>query len=60
VVVEAVHNNKDAQLFWHLDNAYVGSTVNLHQLALEIKPGLHHLLIIDEHGNQVTVQFTGY
>ena len=60
VIVEAAHNNPNAQLFWHLDQTYVGKTVGIHQLALTIKPGPHHLSILDQQGNQVTIQFKGY
>ncbi|MFK8037075.1 MAG: penicillin-binding protein 1C [Crocinitomicaceae bacterium] len=60
VVVEATHNNSEAQLFWHLDDVYVGLTVGKHQLSLDIKPGSHQLSILDEQGNQVTVQFVGH
>ena len=60
VVVEATHNNENAQLFWHLDNTYVGTTLEIHQLALDIKPGPHQISILDEQGNLVKVEFVGY
>ena len=60
IVVEATHNNEKAQLFWHLDNTFVGKTIGKHSLALAIKPGPHQLSIIDSQGNQSTIKFVGH
>ncbi|MFD1550846.1 penicillin-binding protein 1C [Putridiphycobacter roseus] len=60
IIVEATHHNANAQLFWHLDNTYVGKTKGNHALALDIKPGLHHLSIIDSQGNKISIQFKGH
>ena len=60
VVVEATHNDEGAQLFWHLDNIFVGTTRGIHELALSINPGSHQLSILDQQGNQMTVKFEGH
>lgn len=60
VVLEAAHNNVKAELFWHLDDHFVGKTEFNHQLSLNIKPGTHSLSITDDKGNQVVVNFIGY
>ena len=60
VIAEATHTNSNAHLFWHLDDAFIGSTNGEHKLALDIKPGLHNLSIVDQNGHQVMVSFTGH
>ena len=60
VIAEAAHNNSTAKLYWHLDHHFVGSTQGTHQLALDVDPGPHHLTILDDNGNKVTIQFVGH
>jgi penicillin-binding protein 1C len=60
ILVEAAHVNEKSKLYWHLDNLYVGSTVNKHQMLLELDIGVHSLLIIDEWGNTARSKFRIY
>jgi penicillin-binding protein 1C len=57
-VFEATHRNAAATLYWHLDDAYVGQTRDLHQLALAPPPGKHMLTVVDDNGERVERQFT--
>jgi penicillin-binding protein 1C len=56
-IFTATHRNKGSQLFWHLDDAFVGTTQQFHQLSLNPKPGPHLITIIDEQGNSVSRNF---
>lgn len=56
-VFEAVHNNIDSTLFWHLDEKYLGTTEHFHNLALNISPGKHTLTLVDETGYRITRRF---
>jgi len=56
-VFEAVHRDRDAQLYWHLDGAYLGTTQTFHQLALDIPPGPHVVTIVDTAGNRLSRSF---
>lgn len=56
-VFTAAHQKKDAKIFWHLDDEYIGTTVHFHQMALDPKPGKHFLTIVDETGERITRQF---
>jgi penicillin-binding protein 1C len=53
----ATHRTKNTKLFWHLDDAYVSTTQQFHQLAVNPLPGKHVLTIIDEQGNSVNINF---
>jgi penicillin-binding protein 1C len=56
-VFEAVHREADATLFWHLNNTYIGSTQTIHQQALDIEPGVHHIVVVDQKGNRLVRAF---
>lgn len=56
-VFEATHRDKDAVLFWHLDNEFIGVTEGIHQLTLRPKEGKHILKVIDEQGQEVICEF---
>ncbi|MBC7652103.1 MAG: penicillin-binding protein 1C [Deinococcales bacterium] len=56
-IFTATHRTKNTKLFWHLDDAYVGTTQQFHQLAMNPIPGKHLLTIIDEQGNSVSRNF---
>lgn len=57
-VFEAVHKQKDAVIYWHLDEEYLGKTQYFHQLEVHPPAGKHVLLITDQEGNSITRKFT--
>ncbi len=56
VIFKATHRNNE-KLFWHLDDLFMGSTEQFHQLSLNPAPGKHRITIIDKEGNSVTRNF---
>ena len=56
-VFTAAHQKPEAKIFWHLDDAYTGTTVHTHQMALDPKPGTHFITIVDETGERITRRF---
>jgi penicillin-binding protein 1C len=56
-VFEAVHRDANATLFWHLDDNYIGSTQTIHQQALDIEPGMHAIVVVDQKGNRLVRSF---
>jgi penicillin-binding protein 1C len=57
VVFELAHRKKEVKVYWHLDNQYIGYTVQLHQLALAPSDGMHVLSVVDELGEHVEIKF---
>ena len=57
VVMEAVHRESDAQLYWHLDERYLGETRGFHEIAVDIDPGPHTVTVIDGEGRRAQVRF---
>ncbi|WP_432473471.1 penicillin-binding protein 1C [Amphritea sp. HPY] len=58
VILRANAKTPNAQLFWHLDQKYLGATRTFHELSVPVRPGRHLLRVIDEQGNIRQLRFT--
>jgi penicillin-binding protein 1C len=56
-VFEAAHRDVKTTIHWHLDNAYMGSTRDIHQMALSPSPGGHVLTLVDTNGELIQRRF---
>ena len=57
VVFHATHRNPGRNIYWHLDEDYIGTTRNNHQLGLRPVKGEHTLNLIDDQGSELLVKF---
>ena len=57
IVVKATHEDNDAQLYWHLDQEYIGQTTDFHHFKINPDPGKHVLRLIDNNGNSEVLNF---
>lgn len=57
IILEATHKRKNANLYWHLNNLFIGKTNEIHQLALTPKIGTYKLTIIDDFGETEEITF---
>ncbi|MFZ5939095.1 MAG: penicillin-binding protein 1C [Bacteroidota bacterium] len=58
LILEVAHRDPSAEIFWHLDEHYLGSTRQFHQLAVNCEPGEHRLTVVDNRGREKSVLFT--
>lgn len=58
VVFNAAHRKNGAVIFWHLDEQYLGSTKDIHQMAVAPSPGTHVITLVDEDGARLQRSFT--
>ncbi len=58
IQLKATHTDSRATLFWHLDNTYLGTTQEKHELRVLLSEGPHTLTIVDEGGHQEKRKFT--
>ncbi|WP_461631494.1 penicillin-binding protein 1C [Labilibaculum euxinus] len=58
VVFEMAHHDPEAEVFWHLDGDFIGTTILLHQMELSPDEGGHLLSLVDNHGNTLYKKFT--
>lgn len=56
-VFEAAHQHPAQTIYWHLDEAFIGTTKDIHQLAIQPKPGKHVLTLVDETGETLLRSF---
>lgn len=57
VILEAAHRNPVEKIYWHLDDAFLGSTTHYHKLACTPLLGEHTLVLVDSRGNTVKRTF---
>ena len=56
-IFKAAHARRDATIYWHLDESYLGETTENHQISCSVGQGKHLLTLIDNEGNQKKIQF---
>ncbi len=56
-VFQVAHRKSDAEIFWHLDGTYLGSTKTFHQMALQPAVGKHRLTLVDKDGYRLEQAF---
>lgn len=49
------HTDPVAEIFWHLDNSYLGATKDIHQMSVQLSSGVHHITIVDSCGREQIV-----
>jgi penicillin-binding protein 1C len=48
---ELAHNDRNATVFWHIDNEYIASTTDFHKLSVKLSTGTHTVTVVDDEGN---------
>lgn len=56
-IFQVAHRKANSMIHWHLDNTFIGSTQNIHQMGLTPEEGVHTLTLVDEEGESVVQQF---
>jgi penicillin-binding protein 1C len=53
VILKVAHSNKEAKLYWYVDNVYKGTTQTFHEMQVEAGTGVHYITVVDEFGNEI-------
>lgn len=53
LILKIAHSKPESTLFWYLNDVFVGSTKDIHDLAVVPKYGDHIITVVDEFGNEV-------
>jgi penicillin-binding protein 1C len=56
-VFKVAHRNPGTLVYWHLDDRFIGSTLQVHQMALSPDRGRHRLTLVDQGGESITIWF---
>ncbi len=54
IVCQAIHS-LSAELFWHLDGSFIGTTTDVHKMQIKPSMGYHTITIVDNLGAQQTI-----
>ena len=57
-IFQAMHQDPQARIFWHLDNTFLGTTEVFHEQAIQVSAGKHSVTLVDERGNRIEQFFT--
>jgi penicillin-binding protein 1C len=55
IVCKLAHTSASAEIFWHLDDCYIGTTTNVHNMSIQPSPGYHTITVVDNLGTQQTI-----
>jgi len=53
VVFKLAHQQPENEVFWYLNNQFIGTTQQFHELALTPDPGEYVLSVMDEKGSRL-------
>jgi penicillin-binding protein 1C len=57
VVFKAAHHIGGLKIYWYLDGVFLGITSDFHQMGLSPPAGMHKLTLVDQKGENITVNF---
>lgn len=60
IIFEVAHRQMGMTLYWHLDDTYIGQTVDSHQKGICTTEGEHTITVVDEDGNRLERKFYAY
>lgn len=52
LILKIAHSKPDITLFWYLNEMFLGTTKDIHELAITPKDGKHIITAVDEFGNE--------
>lgn len=58
LVLKVAHSKPELKLYWYIDNQYVGSTKDIHDMAVLPREGDHLITVVDELGNELKHKIT--
>ncbi len=53
LVLKIAHTNPENQVFWYIDDTFIGTTKQFHEIPILPKPGHHIITVLDEKGNEL-------
>ena len=52
LILKIAHPKPETNVFWYLNDTFIGSTKDIHELGIQPKTGKHSVTVIDELGNE--------
>ncbi|MEC3906040.1 penicillin-binding protein 1C [Tamlana sp. 2201CG12-4] len=57
LILKIAHSKPESTVFWYIDETFVGSTKDIHELAVKPGQGKHIITVVDEFGHEAKQQF---
>lgn len=57
LILKIAHSKPGSMVFWYIDDTFIGSTKDLHELAIKPKQGKHIITVVDQFGNEAERKF---
>lgn len=57
VIFEAVSGKSNEELFWYINDSFLGKTMDFHQMGLNPPAGKHLLTLVNQSGESISVRF---
>jgi len=58
LVLKVAHSKPELELYWYIDNQFVGTTKDIHDMAVLPSEGEHLITVVDELGNELKHKIT--
>jgi len=58
IVVNLAHRSPSIQVYWYLDNSYIGQSRYIHQITINPEAGRHSLSAVDQNGESISITFS--
>ena len=58
LILKIAHSKPETQAYWYLDDNYIGTTKDIHDIAVIPKAGKHIITVVDEFGNEAKRMIT--
>ena len=58
LILKVAHSKPELNLYWYIDDAYVGQTKDIHDMAILPQQGEHTITVVDELGNEIRHNIT--
>ncbi|MAX71457.1 MAG: penicillin-binding protein 1C [Flavobacteriaceae bacterium] len=58
LILKVAHSKPELRLYWYVDNEYISTTKDIHDLALSPTTGDHTITVVDELGNELKHKIT--
>ncbi|MNX76781.1 penicillin-binding protein 1C [compost metagenome] len=56
-IFEVAHTRHNSTLYWHIDDEFVGTTSDIHQISVQPEKGVHKVTVVDETGVLLSESF---
>lgn len=56
-IFEVAHRKPETNVFWYIDDEFIGQTQRSHKLEVCPRKGNHKLILVDENGHSISINF---